>query len=164
MGLKKNVASQKWTVFAFNRNTNVPVTGDAANITADISKDYAAEVATNDINPTEVVRGYYRFDLTQDETNADVLELFPQSSTADVQVIGVPGTQTTGGDIMAAGDIDGFVLEDILKIIAASTAGKLAGADTTTNTFNAVDDSKARITATVDGVGNRTAVTLDGTG
>ena len=79
-------------MFAFNRTTNVPQTGDALNITAKIAKDWAAAAATNDVNPTEVEDGYYLFDLTQAETNAKVLDLLPESSTADIQVVGVPGT------------------------------------------------------------------------
>ncbi len=102
MGLQKNVAGQKWRVFAFNKTTNAPVTGDAANITAKIAKDWAAAAATNDVNPTEVEDGYYLFDLTQAESNADALDLYPESSTADVQVIGVPGTIFT--TVLQTGD------------------------------------------------------------
>ncbi len=167
MGLKKNTAGQVWLVFAFDSTTNLPVTGDAANITAAIAKDAAAEVATNDVNPTEVLRGYYRFTLTQAESNADVMDIFPVSSTGDVEVVGVPVTQTTGGDIMAAGDIDGFTLEEAQKLILASAAAKLSGATasgTGTVAIRAADDSKTRITADYDENGNRTAVTLDATG
>jgi hypothetical protein len=49
-----------------------------------------------------------------------------------------------------------------LRLISAAEAGKLSGAATTTVTIrNAVIDSKARITATVDASGNRTAITTD---
>lgn len=65
---------------------------------------------------------------------------------------------------LAAGDIDGHTLEEALKLNSAALAGKLAGAATSTNTIRAVDDSKVRITATVDADGNRTAVTTDVTG
>lgn len=65
---------------------------------------------------------------------------------------------------LAAGDIDGFSLENAQKIALAAVAGKLSGAATSTNIIRAADDSKARITATVDADGNRTAITLDGTG
>jgi len=70
----------------------------------------------------------------------------------------------TAADVLAAGDIDGFSLEEAQKIELAALGGKLSGAATATNTIRAADDSKARITATVDAAGNRTAVTLDGTG
>lgn len=88
--LKKNTASQFLRVFAFNRLTNAPVTGDAANITAKLSKDWGARTATNDTNPTETESGFYLFTLTQAETNADNLQSYPVSATANVQVICEP--------------------------------------------------------------------------
>lgn len=67
-------------------------------------------------------------------------------------------------DILAAGDVDGYSLEETLKLCLAALAGKLSGAATTTIMIRAADDSKTRITATVDSNGNRTAITLDETG
>lgn len=101
--MQKNVAGQKWVVFAFDRTDNTPKTGDAGNITAKISKDGAAAGATDDTNPTERESGYYVFDLTQAETNADSLAIVPVSATGDIQVIGVPGAVYTSHDIGAAG-------------------------------------------------------------
>jgi len=91
MGLEKNVGSQKWLVFAFDRTDNVPKTGDLANITAKIRKDFGGATALGDVSPLEIEDGYYEFDLTQPETNAKVLDILPESSTANIQVIGVPG-------------------------------------------------------------------------
>ena len=88
--MEKNVASQKWAVFAFDRADNTPKTGDAANITAKLSKNGAAGAATNDVNPTELESGYYVFDLLQAETNYNHLAIIPVSATADIQVIGCP--------------------------------------------------------------------------
>jgi hypothetical protein len=70
----------------------------------------------------------------------------------------------TTAQILAAGDVDGYSLENALKLVLAALAGKLSGAATNTVTVRAADDSKARITATVDADGNRSAVTLDATG
>lgn len=98
--LQKNVASQKWLVFAFDLTTNAPETGDAANITAKIRKDFGSATAVTDTNPTELESGYYEFDLTQAETNANVLDLIPVSATSNIQVIGCParmGTVPSGG-------------------------------------------------------------------
>jgi|JI9StandDraft_1071089.scaffolds.fasta_scaffold164458_2 hypothetical protein len=56
----------------------------------------------------------------------------------------------------------GLTLRQALRVIAAATAGKVSGAETTTITFrNALVDDTDRIVATVDVDGNRTAVTLD---
>ena len=84
----KNIPSQKIAVFAYNTNTSAPQTGDAANITAYISKDGGAAAATNDVNPTELdatnAKGLYLFDMLQAESNADLVILSPVSSTSNV--------------------------------------------------------------------------------
>lgn len=82
----KNTAGQGLYVYAFDSTTGLPVTGDAANITAVLSKGGGADVATNDANPTEIGRGRYWFDLTQAETNADALALAAESTTPDVVI------------------------------------------------------------------------------
>jgi len=86
----KNTASQKVPVFAWDAAANAPKTGDAANITARISKDGAAVAQSNDVAPTELdathAKGIYLFDLTQAETNCDLFVLSPVSSTDNVQI------------------------------------------------------------------------------
>lgn len=96
--MEKNVAG-KWIVFAYglpdHASPGEPITGDAANITANVRIDGGAANAVDDTNPTELEDGYYIFDLTATETNGDLLLLAPASSTADVQVIAVPGAVWT---------------------------------------------------------------------
>lgn len=88
----KNVASQKIAVFAFDTTTSAPKTGDAANITAYISKDWGTVTALGDTSATEMdatnAKGWYLFDLTQAETNADALLVSGKSATANVSVVG----------------------------------------------------------------------------
>lgn len=82
----KSVAGQKIVVYA--TLAGVPQTGDAANITAYLDKDGGGAVQTNDVNPTELdatnLKGLYAFDMTQAESNADMLSLSPVSSTSNV--------------------------------------------------------------------------------
>lgn len=89
----KNVASQTITVYAWDTSNNAWKTGDAANITAYISKDGGAPAATNDTNPTEIdatnMPGAYRFTMQQAETNCDNLELVPKSATSNISLIPV---------------------------------------------------------------------------
>jgi hypothetical protein len=89
----KNVAA-KFIVFAFDATSNVPKTGDAANITAYVSKDYGAVTVLGDTSATEMdatnAPGYYLFDAAQAETNADCLMVSGKSSTANIKVIGAP--------------------------------------------------------------------------
>ena len=86
----KNVASQKLAVFAWDNASGAPKTGDAGNISAQISKDGAATAATNDVAPTELdatdAKGIYIFDMTQAETNANLVILSAVSSTADIDL------------------------------------------------------------------------------
>lgn len=97
--MQKNVAGQKWIVFAFGRTSNSPVTGDALNITANLRLDCGAANPVDDTNPHELSGGYYYFNLADVETNADMIVIIPVSATPDVIVIGVPGavwTEPTG--------------------------------------------------------------------
>lgn len=50
-----------------------------------------------------------------------------------------------------------------LRLFAAALLGKASGLATTTAVFRDTNDTKNRISATVDANGNRSAVTLDGT-
>lgn len=94
--MQKNITGQKWIVFAFDRTDNTPKTGDANQITAEISKDGAVGGGDiTDTHPTELEDGYYVFGLEQGETNADLLAILPESSTGNIQVIGVPGAVYT---------------------------------------------------------------------
>jgi len=88
MAIYKNVASQKLACYAYTASTGAAKTGDAAQITAYVSKDWAAGAAVTDTNPTELdstnMPGWYVFDLAQAETNAEVLVFAPKSSTSGV--------------------------------------------------------------------------------
>jgi hypothetical protein len=90
MSYRKNTSGQKFNVLAISTATGLPVTGDATNITAQISLDSGAFAAVTDTNPTELdatnAPGVYVFDLTQAETNGDVLTIVPTSTTANVQI------------------------------------------------------------------------------
>lgn len=83
----KNTADQKIRVFSFNYSTGSPVLGDAANMSCKISKDYSVPTPLNDTTPVEVEDGYYYFDLTQEETNADIIDFYPESTTPNASII-----------------------------------------------------------------------------
>jgi hypothetical protein len=56
---------------------------------------------------------------------------------------------------------DNYSLREAIRIILSMSAGKLSGASGTSILIRDVNDTKDRISATVDSSGNRTAVTLD---
>jgi hypothetical protein len=92
MAIFRKKSGQKLAVYAYDPTTaagsDPSVTGDAANITAQVSKDGGASAATNDVNPTELDAtnhpGIYLFDLSQAETDADMISVNPSSVTANV--------------------------------------------------------------------------------
>jgi hypothetical protein len=87
----KNVAT-KIAVFAFDVTTGAAKTGDAANLTAYVSKDYGTVTVLADTSATEMdatnAKGWYLFDVAQAETNADALLFTGKSTTANVSVVG----------------------------------------------------------------------------
>jgi hypothetical protein len=55
----------------------------------------------------------------------------------------------------------GYSAGDIMRVMSAALAGEVSGAGTATVTIRDIADTTDRIVASVDGTGNRTAVTLD---
>ena len=108
MAVYKNIASQKIAVYAHDTSADAAKTGDAAQITAQISLDGGATAATNDVNPTELdatdAPGIYIFDMTQAETNADMLILCAVSSTADISIEPVVIYTTPGSNAAISAD------------------------------------------------------------
>jgi hypothetical protein len=87
----RNVAT-KIALFAFDTTTGAAKTGDSANLTAYVSKDYGAVTVLTDTTATEMdatnAKGWYLFDVTQTESNADVLLFTGKSSTANISLVG----------------------------------------------------------------------------
>lgn len=59
--------------------------------------------------------------------------------------------------------IEGYTPRQLFRLFAAVLIGKCSGAGTGTEVFRDIADTKARVTATVDGNNNRTAITRDAT-
>ena len=158
--MQKNVASQKWIVFAFDRTDNTAKTGDATNITANLRLDGGAANGVDDTNPTELEDGYYVFDITQAETNADLILISPQSSTSNIQVIGVPGVVYTtppnfpamgiasDGDLSKVNALDGHTAQtgDGFARLGAPAGASISADLLTIDDF--VDELESRLTAT----------------
>lgn len=88
----KNVTSQKIALFAYDSTTGAPKTGDSANITPYVSKDYGTVTVLGTTTATEMdatnAKGWYSFVLTQAETNGDALLFSAKSSTANAFLVG----------------------------------------------------------------------------
>jgi hypothetical protein len=91
-----------------------------------------------------------------------ILDIIAADTTTDIPTLIAALNDITVADIIA-GISDGTLdLQEMMRIILSATAGKSSGGGTVTLVFRDAADSKARITATVDTNGNRTAMTLDG--
>lgn len=88
----KNVAGQFIELFAYNASTGAPATGDGANLSVRASRDGGTFSALTDSTATEIdatnAPGWYRWDVTQAESNGDVIFFGGRSSTANVVLVG----------------------------------------------------------------------------
>lgn len=146
MGLYKNTTGQQWIVFAFDRTTNQPKTGDAGNITANLRIDGGGADVVDDTNPTELEGGYYIFDLTQAETNGDMILIAPASGTTNIQVIGVPGAVFTHDPLTGEGAYTGTLIVDdgagngLEGVVVSATRGGVLKATGTTDSSGEITD------------------------
>ena len=90
----------KVPVYAYDTgDSNNPETGDAANISAEISIDGGASAATTDTNPTELDAtdhpGIYLFDVSAAEMTGSLIVITPVSSTGSIELAPVVITTRT---------------------------------------------------------------------
>lgn len=85
------------------------------------------------------------------------------AASIDVAAVGELSPGSIADEILDQQMVEtGLSVRETLRLCAAALAGKISGADGTTISIrNAVADDTARIVATVDANGNRTAVTYD---
>jgi hypothetical protein len=103
--------------------------------------------------------GTQTFDSTDTVTDAILAD-----TGTDGVVVNAAGLAADAVDEILDEIVEGTItLRQAMRLLLAADSGKSAGGGTTTLTFQDIADSKARITATVDANGNRTAVTRDGT-
>ena len=120
----------KWTVYAWTPSSGAAVTGDAANITANIRIDGGAANAVDDTNPTELEDGYYVFDITAAESNGDMLTICPQSSTANTKVMGCPPSlHTRPANFNALGISSGGAVTEVNLTNTCTTNTDMRGTD-----------------------------------
>jgi hypothetical protein len=115
---------------------------------------------------TNVATGLYR--VTVAATAANGFETGKRYSVYVAAAVGGVTGRDGIGEFMiydlATAILDGaYTWEEVLRIIAASMAGKTNGWPAGPVNFRDLADTKNRITGAVDADGNRTAVTLDGT-
>lgn len=166
--------------------TNVPILGAEASLEAGTSfsvSSIASILPLNDASPLRDALASFSFSGTLTPyaighmigSALPYTELSPQSLAAAVwdellskhvapgsvgEALFGAGGGTTPTSIWQYGVEGSYTAEELLRIIAAALAGKVSGADSSTITFRDLNDVEDRITATVDGDGNRTEVTV----
>jgi len=174
----KNVASQKIPVYAYDSTTGTPKTGDAANLTAYVSKDYGAVTVLGDTSATEMdatnAKGWYLFDLTQAETNADACLFTGKSSTSNIFIVGQLIYTDPPNYTSASIDSNGRV--DVIKIAGTTQTARDIGASVITasgtvttvsgnvnGSVGSVTGAVGSVTGAVGSVTGLTASNLDAT-
>lgn len=168
--MQKNVASQKAIYFAFDSTTNLPKTGDAANITPYESIDYGAVTAITDTSMTEMdstnAKGYYICDLTQAETNGNTILFSAKSSTSNIVVVGAPAVvQTVPASFIVAPGSAGAIFvggSNAATTIAGLTTGAIAATTITASGAVAFQSTFAVTTSTALGALSCTTLTASG--
>lgn len=162
----KNVASQKVVVYAFDSTTNLPKTGDAANLTTYVNKDFAGVNVLGDTSATEVdatnAKGYYIFDLTQAETNGDCLLFSAKSTTSNIVVLAMPAVVfTTPANFTALAITAGGIAQADLQTIKTQSVTCAGGVTVPAATLASTTNITAGTIATVTTLTNLPAITAN---
>ncbi len=136
----KNFTGQKLTVYVFDSTTNLPKTGDAANLTAYRSLDDGSVTVLADTSATEQdstnAKGFYTFDLAQAETNGDKIVFTCKSITADMVCLAMPAVVYTTPPYFSSQAIDVSG-----NVSATAVGGTVDTVDTVTDLTNPPPDS-----------------------
>jgi hypothetical protein len=110
--------------------------------------------------------GLHRFIVASTSGQLEVYPPFPHSMPSGhaYQILGspAPASPKAVAEMLLdlAATVDGLTVRQALRVALAALAGKSSGGPLN-DIVRAVDDSKPRITVTVDGTGHRTAVEVD---
>lgn len=141
--------------------------GAEADTTADAFVDegqgYSLALSATEMEAARIV--IYIVDQTSPQAWLDkvlIVETYGNASAQhafdlDTATVDVSAASVTS---ILSGIIEGtLTLQQAIMLCTAAAAGKLSGGGTSTLTFRDTTDTKNRIVATVDGSGNRTAIT-----
>jgi hypothetical protein len=129
----KNTAGQKVTFLAIDTTTNLPKTGDAANLTAYVSIDDGSVTSLGGSPQTAATEkdatnapGLYDFALAQAESNGDKLVFAGRSNTSGVRL--VPITIYTRPPNFGAMSINSSGQLDMIKLAGTTQTARDIGA------------------------------------
>lgn len=139
----------------------------AENLDTEVSLDGTAFVnATNESVEIDTASGIYYLDLTAAEMDAATVAIIVKTTSDQAKTTTIVLNPEDPASVTIPGifdvPIDGnFTFAEVLRIIAAATAGKPVDVGTHQIHFRDLEDSKDVITATLDDAGNVVFLTFD---
>lgn len=122
--------------------------------------DFVLHVTATGADPTDTIDQVIAQDLNVANVTANVVQVAGTSQTA--RDLGAQLDATVSSRVGLSDVVEGTTtVVQMLRGYASVLFGKAAGQNTTSATFRDLADTKDRVTATLDGTGNRTAVTRD---
>lgn len=150
--------------------------GDPANesgltLTARVYDDTGTQVGS-DVSLTEVGSlAIYRGNMPSASAGGYIIRVFNStimlsqgpiywdgSAEIDVQTLDAD----LAADVLQQSIESGFTLQECIRLMNSVLLSKVSGAGTGTEVFRDINDTKDRVTSSVDSSGNRTSVALDG--
>lgn len=166
------VASVSGAVASVTGNVGGNVTGSVGSVTGLTAADVGAIKAKTDNLPSDpadqslIIAATTSISSDVAAVKADTAAILLDTGTDGVVVASGSKTgyrlSSTGVDDILDDVVEGSVtVRESLRLANAALGGKASGLATTEATFRDLGDTKDRIVTTVDGDGNRSAVTLD---
>lgn len=120
----------------------------------------SSTIANNALNNSAFTTGY--FNSINSEVDTALADYDPPTKAElDAGLAGLNDIAVS--DILAAVIESGYTLQEVMRLYNSVLLSKVSGAGTGTEVFRDINDTKDRVTATIDASGNRTAITLDDT-
>ena len=116
-------------------------------------------IASNALNNSAFTTGYYSSINSEVDT---ALADYDAPTKAELDAGFAALNDISVSDILSAVIESGYTLQEVMRLYNAVLLSKVSGAGTGTEIFRDINDTKNRVTATIDTNGNRTAITLDG--
>jgi len=140
-------------------NTEVTVAGTTFARVVEIINGYSVEFEDGAYTVRLAGSNNNIFDVENGILVQNTVQVIAQNSAG---LIVTSSGGVTPADVWGRTIESGYTAEELMRLVASSLLGKLSGAEAgTTITMRDVNDTIDRIVATVDGNGNRDAVTLD---
>ena len=136
-------------------------------IWADTTHTHNTQVVVGGVTLARVVELINGYTITFEDGSYAVNLTGANNNISDVVNLNTVSIRSANSAGLILGDIrdqiveGSFTVQQAFRVMLSALGGKVSGVTTTTEKFRNPDDAKDRITVTLDGSNNRTAVVLD---